>query len=187
MDESEEPPEPIRNRFTTLAVVSVVWMFAVTPFVTDSGFECTSVVALVTGLPILTIWLSRTFPCRPLSLRPRMKFAAWWVPPFAMVIILSQVTTNWGLIVRVALSSGSLEAAAAQCEPDNFHSNPRMIGLFHVCRVESSSTGAIAFHTTQEFIDTSGVLYMPPGTTAPPGITVREHLYGPWYRFYWRF
>jgi hypothetical protein len=188
VDESDEAPEPIRNRFIGLAVASAVWMFLMLPCVSDAsgGFGCCGSFVILTGLPMAVIWVSRTFGTPDLPLRARMKFAAWWVTPFVVLLIASQLVSDWGFIVRVALSSGELERAATEFGPDEFQSRPLTIGLFYVHRI-SSGNGSVAFFTSEGFLDAYGVLHMPPGSTAPPGIAVREHLYGPWYRFYRRF
>jgi hypothetical protein len=102
-------------------------------------------------------------------------------------IMLVVAISGVGFLARVWLSASYLEQFAKSVPPNSYVSNEdRWLGLFIVVRYESSEDGSVAITTAHSgMMNRAGVLYLPPGTSPPVRIRVKEHLFGPWYRF-WR-
>jgi hypothetical protein len=61
------------------------------------------------------------------------------------------------------------------------------VGLFQIDRLDKSP-GAFALYTSDYgLFDRAGVAYVPPGSQPPSGVRIIHHLYGDWYRFWWKF
>jgi hypothetical protein len=175
-----------------LAVVAWLWAFACLPFVTDAGWQLDACCILVPAGAVITLtWAAigaRLFRIG-FGHRGRVRAAAAWsltLLAVAGVVLLTQ--TDLDLSIRVRLSERSLLEAAEGTEPDTVSRRSDWVGLFYVHRIERSADGrAIAFETTPVFLDSSGLVYLPPGSTCPMSCQVCGHLFGNWYVGFWEF
>ncbi len=122
------------------------------------------------------------------SLRPRS--GKLWYGSATLTLVLGWVLTfaGLGLTVRVALSEPQLLAYVAEVPPGSreFTHEPRRVGLLLIDGDEGFE-GLVLLYTPGGFIDREGVAYNPSGRAMPERTAITGHLYGPWYRFVWRF
>jgi hypothetical protein len=114
---------------------------------------------------------------------------AWYVAAAAAGVLgLVLAFTDVGLIARVAASEPWLTAYVEEVTSGSGESPlpPRWVGLFDV-QGTLEEDGAVVLFTSVDFIDRQGVAYLPPGKRLPPRCRGVRHLYGPWYRFDWKF
>ncbi len=106
----------------------------------------------------------------------------WLTVPLAGLLGIVLVTTEVGLLARVALSDTALRKHIAKAQP----AAPQCwVGLFQVEESRSYDGGVYLF-TSHSWLNRHGVAHIPAGSKIAPRIRVR-HLYGEWFRFEWKF
>ena len=164
-----------------------VWLLLMLPFVTNATLNlCVTFPLILFGFVLAIFWLAMTAakPSR-CSLRTGKR---WLSVPLIGLLAMSSALTYWGLAFRVMLCETQLRIAGDDAKTKEWHENfiPRGIGLFHVDRIETAGD-AVYYHTSRDFINSAGIAYAPNGQQENSSHRLTQHLYGPWYRFWWKF
>jgi hypothetical protein len=175
-----------------LAVVAWLWAFTCLPFVTDAGWQFDACCILVPAGAVITLaWAAIGMRLFWIGFGHRGRVravAAWCLTLLAIGGVALLTQTDLDLSIRVRLSERSLLEAAEGVKPDTVSFEPRRVGLFYVHRIERSADGrAAAFETARVFLDSFGLVYLPPGSTRPMSCQVCGHLSGDWYVGFWDF
>ncbi len=169
-----------------LAVFACLWLLVALPFVTDAACPLFATLGLAIHWLILAFaWLFGLWA--PFLVRSSSARRWWLSAGIAGLLGLLLAFTDVGFMFRVALSERALGAYVATVPSgtkNSSHSN-RLVGLFLVDGTEENN-GAVVLYTSSGFLDRYGIAYVPPGAIPPSGVSVK-HLFGPWYRFKWRF
>jgi hypothetical protein len=173
--------------FRLVEVSGLLWLLAAIPFFTDAAVNV-FVLALfgLSGIVIGVFWLilSGLNPC---LLKPPFR-RQWLMVPAAGAIGLGLLFTDYGLMLRVALSETALDHGleAVPSGADSFVVAPRFIGLFVVTGITEHDGGKYLF-TCTSFINRNGIARIPAGAKLPPSFRRVHHLYRDWYSFEWKF
>ena len=183
-DDSDRDAHP--RRPTALAVAVWLWALACLPFVTDAGAGFGSVCVLApVGVILAILWCKASHDryCFGFGRRDRVRVVATWaLAGLAFPWVGGLSYTDLDFAVRVAASERELLAAAELIGPEGSSSEPRVVGLFLVQRVDRSADGrAVAFETVASFLNGWGPLYLPPGSSPPARWRQAGHLFGDWY------
>lgn len=177
------------NLLPALAAASWLWAVLCLPSATNAavGLDFCLLLPLggIIGLTVAGVSLGLLWNGFGRVRRTRT-VALWTLCLLAFAWTWLLLLTDVGLMARIALSERALLAAAEIIEPYGSTSDAGWIGLFRVSRIERNGE-AIAFETAPVFMDSYGLLYLPPGSAAPTGWRVQEHLIGNWYRGFWQF
>ena len=172
-----------------LVFLALVWFILFVPAVTDTGYHGLQFFFLVAPLSaayLLTwIWAFAS-NVNSRSMRNRREWKYWYFCTLLILIGGLLACPKIGFPARFYLSSTALERYAESLPRDAWSREDRgRVGLFRIEGYRTSEDGAVAiFTSTSGIMDSAGLLYLPPGTTIPEGsIEIREHLFGPWYRF----
>lgn len=191
---AEEEPKPARPPLPTRALVllfsTLVWFLLAVPHVTNAGTGMMWLCLLVpVSFIVIAAWSCSIAYLLEYDSQPDPRVWRVWGWSMAVIaVIVALIFVPYGLTARVWLSSGPL-LELAQSLPASEDPTPvnRCVGHFYVQKCETSNDGAVAIVTCDSgMMDCAGVLYLPPGSTAPSSVRVEEHLYGPWYRFWWK-
>ncbi|QEL14938.1 hypothetical protein PX52LOC_01839 [Limnoglobus roseus] len=190
MTDAKPTVRPLPYHVCVLVAVTGIWFFLCLPHVTNAGAGLQWGCLL---LPLTVVMVASWFRClvqlADAEKRDR-RVVKLWCGCTALGLVIALFTfTPVGLTARVWLSSGSLQQLAGDLLPagEETPTVDRIAGLFLVEKYETSNDGAVAFYTCESgMCNRAGVLYLPPGTTPPSSVRVEEHLYGPWYRFWWK-
>ena len=165
-----------------LAALAWAWLLLAAPALTNVAAEFFTAFLLgATWLALALCWL-----CLPFS-SPGLLCSRRWLAAVAPITLgLLLALTDLGLLARVALGRGSLEAYAAAIpegtdEPDH---QPRRVGLFLIDGTESPS-GAVLLYTSRSFIHRHGLALIPPDAEVPPRVRKLRRLVGNWHSFEW--
>jgi hypothetical protein len=163
-----------------------LWLLVVLPFITDAACSWLLWPFLAgSGIVVGVIWFPIT-AAEPRLLRLRRIW--WWasVPLVGVLAVLLQIG-DLGLTARVFLCEAQLNHYIAEVQPGAGHDcTARRVGLFSVDKTQIYSNGAVYFFTSQSFLNSHGVAYVPEGVGAASRMSLRR-LYGCWCRFDWRF
>jgi hypothetical protein len=167
------------------AVAGGLWLLAAVPFLTNPG-DLAPLLFAAAGLLIGLAWLC-VLLIPPHLPRSAGEACRWASVPLAGLLGLAAVSGP-GLMLRVALCERQLTAYVAGVPPGTGGIHPpKRVGLFSVDETEEYQ-GIVLLYTDSGFLDRFGVAYVPPGKGPPQVFKVRfSHLYGPWYRFRWKF
>jgi hypothetical protein len=176
------------RNWSVISIIAAAWLWflAALPFFTDAA--CDFFVFFVLGFAGVLIgisWLTLTSALPRLRRPPTL----WWWLSVPMVGILACVllASDWPFALRVALSERALQrhvdAFPRDTPPDRV---PRWVGLLHVNETEESD-GAVFIYTSTSYLNRHGVAHIPPGSNPMLKIVRRQHLYGDWYKFEWKF
>lgn len=190
----DAPPRPAQQSLPfharLLLFFTAVWFLLALPHVTNAG---TGMGWLCLLAPLSFVWLGvwALSIARSIDYHydpPRETWRVFAACTAVVVLTCGLIFVPYGLTARVWLSAGALEELARSLPREEKPAKiDRCVGLFHVGDCKVSADGAVAVFTSNAgMLNRAGVLYRPPGTTPPPGIRVEEHLYGPWYRFWWK-
>jgi hypothetical protein len=162
-----------------------VWVGLALVYFTDAACPILAFCVLApAGLLVGTMWTMQTV-ASPQTLRRPLCFP-WLSVPLIGLFGCLLLFTNWGLAVRVAASEPGLTAEARAALAGNKTSAPGdQVGLFRVEELRVAG-GGVYFYTGWDYMDRVGVAFLPPGSAPAPRIRIQP-LYGPWYRFTWKF
>lgn len=172
-----------------LVCLGLIWFVLFVPAVTDAGYHGLKFFFLVAPLSavFLVTWI-RAFASivDSRSKRNQRERKYWFSCTFLILFGGLLACPKIGFPARFYLSSTALERYAESLPRDSWsHEDRGRVGLFRIEGYRTGEDGAAAiFTSTSGMMDSAGLLYLPPGTTIPEGnIEIREHLFGPWYRF----
>lgn len=170
-----------------LCLLTWLWLAAAIPLLTNASCGIGIGALIVLSWTVLAIiWLVAA----PWTIGSR-KRRQWWLAAGAAGWLGAALTiSDVGLRIRLAACESSLHAHGLQVVPNSgdYSSEPQWVGLFRVDNAENRD-GILLFHTSQSFIDSEGVAYVPLDATLPPKAPRYRfrHLHGQWYRFTWHF
>src|SRR6266550_5211472 len=125
------PNEHARRRRFSRPVVAAAWLWLLAglPFFTNAACNFEALVLLGgTGLLIGIAWLIVTF-----SWSPPLRSWSWLSVPFAGLVGVLLLVTDWGFALRVVLSEDALSHYVASVPPgEKSDRTPRRVGLFWV-------------------------------------------------------
>jgi hypothetical protein len=181
-------PEAGPRWFGLVEVSGLLWLLGAIPFFTDAAVNV-FVLALfgLSGSVIGVFWLILS-GLNPYLLKPPFR-RQWLIVPAAGAIGLGLLFTDYGLMLRIALSQTALHHAleAVPSGADTFVlDEPRRIGLFRVTKI-TEYDGAKYLFTCTSFINQNGIARIPAGAKLPPSFRRVHHLYRDWYSFEWHF
>ncbi len=158
MSPSDRPRLP--RPAAILVIGAWVWLLLVTASLFGAIDYSMEVLFLGgTGFVIGLSWLVGTVGWPGLLLPPRLK---WWlsVAP-ACVLGLILAVTDYGLMLRIAVSESALEDYVASL-PDGTTRTPCQVGLFQVEGV-TNNQGSVFLYTGDDFLGEHGIAYLPEG------------------------
>jgi hypothetical protein len=154
---------PSRLASRTIIVAAWLWLLAVIPFFSYAAcFIFLWFFFIIAGVILGGSWITLTFIQPSLLRRPRVW--CWLSVPIAGALGVALAFTDRDLALRVALSEPSLKKYVSEVPvgaDESFES--QRIGLFHIHEVREHQ-GGVYLTTSQSFIDSHGVAYIPEGT-----------------------
>lgn len=172
--------------FRIIVAMAWLWLLFAIAFLTDADCDFLVFLALfVSGLMLAQVWFILT----PLFWHKLHSHAGcWWFSvPLAGGLGLFLALTDYGLVLRVALSEPWLNRHVQDvAEGVNSGKAPGWQGLMRVEKTEQDK-GAFFLYASGGFLNRNGVAYLPHDNISPPPRIALGHLYGRWYRFTWRF
>jgi hypothetical protein len=188
-------PDVVRRTpvvLVALGVAGLVWLLAAVVLFTDAGDGGLLSLALIgSGLLLGALWLAsiQILLCTQTEQHGPWSRWAWaWAlaVPLAGALGFALACTDADLALRVWLCEPSLQRHAATTAP-YYSPTGEWVGFFQVEELQTAQ-GSFALYTgTEGMYNRAGIAYVPPGSEPPPGVRIRSHLYGNWYRFWWKF
>jgi hypothetical protein len=111
----------------------------------------------------------------------------WLLAGIAVACGSSLGISDFGLKARLAVCEPWLADYVTAVAPGTVRKERVMVCLFRVDETKEYQ-GAVYLYMGWGFMEREGLVYFPGAGKPPnPGRIRTEHLYGPWYRFRWRF
>jgi hypothetical protein len=111
------------------------------------------------------------------------------VVPAVILLAIAIRDPHIGLTAKVAISEPMLREYVANASAADSGLKIHQVGLFRVWQTSGSPDWGVAmyYESCLNYLDSSVLVYVPEGQEPPRYLRDPVHLYGPWYKCYWRF